>query len=295
MIAAALTILLAQTCAGIMPKPDIEVEWLRNGKSYARDVPIEATTSTRTYRRTPASGVKSVRTLSCSNGTGGVVLTESIDNQRRVRLPLGLKTGQVRTLDGVTVRRVKPPASAATNAFWFIVTSDAPRIYGVREGLGIVEMRMQSGAGNVDVYRAYARSPAPLPVPITQNPPELDAELSRLQYENRALQDSIARLESELRRARGEPDGEVDDAMPPVASPVDDRLLSFTGVDTYIQQGNYPAAIALLVRSRKQLDEYKRLSGSDHPAAPRVTARLNDVVRACVRLHPDNPSICAIR
>ena len=75
----ALAVILAQTCSSVLPKPNLEVEWLRNGRTWARDVPIEATTLTRTYKRTRQGTAGSVvRTLSCSNGTGGVVLTETI-------------------------------------------------------------------------------------------------------------------------------------------------------------------------------------------------------------------------
>ncbi len=298
MIAAALTVILAQTCAAMLPKPNLEVEWLRNGKAWARDVPIEATALTRTYRRTMTGGARSVRTLSCTNGTGGVVITESINSERQVRLPLALKTGQSRRIDGALIRRVKPPSNAATNAFWFVVAADAARIYGVREGIGIVEMRVQSLTGSVDVFRAFARTPAPAPVTIAASPPELESELARLQAENRALQDSVAELRDELMRIRGEklePDHDSDDSVPPAVSPVDDRLLTFTGADAYVEQGNYPAAIALLVRARGQLTEYKRLTNAEHPATPRVVARMNEVIRACQRANPRQLSICAVR
>ncbi|MEO5509909.1 MAG: hypothetical protein ABIS27_04710, partial [Longimicrobiales bacterium] len=237
MIAAVIGIMLAQTCAAILPKPDLEVEWLRNGKAYARDVPIEATRLTRTYRRTPSSGAKSTRTLSCANGTGGVVLTESVNNESRIRLPLSLKPGQSRTMGGILVRRVKPPVNAAPNAFWFIVTSDAARIYGVREGVGIVELRMQSAAGNVDVFRAFLRTPALTPVVITQGQSEIEGELARLQYENRALQDSVSRLLDEVRRLRGK-SAESDESMQRDPASVGGEDVSFAGVDVYVEQGN---------------------------------------------------------
>ena len=293
MITAALTIVLAQTCASVLPKPHIEIEWLRNGRAYARDVPIESSRTTRTYRRTPNDGgAKSVRTLSCSNGTGGVVLTESVNSVRRVRLPLGLKTGQTRTFDGVLVRRVRPPSNAATNAFWFLVTADAARIYGVREGVGIVEMRMQSTSGTVDVYRAFARAATPKPVPSRVLDPDMEEELSRLQEENRALQDTIAELKLELSHLRngvGRTERELVDSVPPP------QPIQFGAIDSFVRQGNYPAAIALLERTRRELADYNRATASVHPATAFVTERLDEVVRACLRANTDQPSVCSIR
>jgi hypothetical protein len=293
-IAAAIGIMLAQTCAGILPKPDLEIEWLRNGKAYARDVPIEATRMTRTYRRTPSTGAKSTRTLSCTNGTGGVVLTESVNSESRIRLPLALKTGQSRTMEGILVRRVRPPVNAAANAFWFLVASDAARIYGVREGVGIVELRMQSASGNVDVYRAYLRTPAPTPVVITEGQPELESEIARLQYENRALQDSVGRLVDEVRRLRGR-SGEPDDGTQRDPASVGNDDVSFAGVDVYVEQGNYPAAIALLVRMQSQVIGDPGAQNGGHPSAPRIATRLGEVVRACQRANPGKLSVCAVR
>ena len=289
---AALSIMLAQTCATVLPKPDIEIEWLRNGKAYAREVLIETSNTTRTYRRTLANGTKSVRTLSCSNGTGGVVLTESVNSERWVRLPMSLKTGQSRVLDDITVRRVRPPVNAATNAFWFLVAADAARIYGVREGIGIVELRMQSPAGTVDVFRAFARE-AEAPAPeMTGLPPEVEEELLRLQAENRALQDTVNELRLELRRQSAD---SADNGTIPIAAPVDINLLKFTGVDEYIRVNNYPAAIALLVRTRNELAEYNRVTGTVHPATPRVASKLDEVVRACLRINGRQPSMCTVR
>jgi hypothetical protein len=287
LITAALAIMLAQTCAGVLPKPGIEVEWLRNGKAWARDVPVEATTLTRTYRRTSSTGAKSMRTLSCTNGTGGVVLTESINSERQVRLPVSLKTGESRIVDGVPVRRIRPPANAASNAYWFAVSADAARIYGVREGLGIVEMRMQSMTGGVDIFRAFARQPTPVPVPIVASSPEMEAELARLQMENRALQDSVAWLTEELRRLRAGDDHETPSPVRPLA---DDRIISFAAVDTLVTRGQWAQAIALLQQTRRQIEEYRRLTGQQHPASAHVATKLGEVVAACLRVNPRDPA-----
>jgi hypothetical protein len=293
-IAAALSIMLAQTCATLLPRPSLEVEWLRNGKPYARAVPVEATSLTRSYRRTSAAGERSVRTVSCTHGDDGVVLTETINSDRVARLPLSLKRGEVMRVDGVLVTRIWPPVNAATNAFWFFVASGVARIYGVREGVGIVEIRQQSATGNVDVYRAFARKPAPVEVKVPDNVVELEAELARLQTENTALQDSIAQLTDELRMNRAAAVTEPG-ASPPGTKPVAPGVLNFEAVDEYVLEGKYAAAISLLVDARAQLTEYERLSGTMHPALPGVLDRLDRVVRACRRAHPESPAACALR
>jgi hypothetical protein len=309
---AALAIVLAQTCAGMLPKPGVQLDWLRNGKTYAHDEPVDATTLTRTYRRTitgsntagsntagrtaagrtAAKSSEQLRTLSCRNGAGGVVLTETVDNEQQAELPLAMKWGDARMIDGAVTRRIPRPENGASNAFWFAVTRDAARIYAARSGIGIVEVRAQSATGGVDIFRAVPSTPDPVDAAVLQRDStaeaELYEELARLQSENTMLRDSLDRLNTELRRGAG------------VTDPQNEALLSFDQVHALVRRDRFAEAIALLVRTRSQIDEYALLTGTEHPAAQRVETKLREVIRACLAEHPatadsaGHASVCAI-
>lgn len=285
---AALALVLAQSCAALLPARDAQLEWTLNGRSYARDVPTSSSASSRTYRRQHTRGHAEKRTLMCATVGGTSVLIETLDDEVQVRLPVQLAVGQARTVSGASVRRVQPPADGARNALWFTTTRNQVRMYAVRAGLGISEIRMQSASGAVQTYRASvraARSGAAEAGPAERN-------------RQRQLEDSVRALEAALRSAQTETaradslralaEAELATARTN-ASPLDERLISTLAVQVYLERGEYAEAGALLAELRRQLGEFERLTGIRHPGYKGVDELAASLARQSGRSAPRTP------
>jgi hypothetical protein len=301
---AVFTVVLAQTCTGMLPTRGLDREWLRNDRLYARDELIETTTTTRTYRRSRPDGRRSTVTASCTGSGKAALLRERIVEQD-VSLPVLLGAGESRVVDGTAIRRIDAPKDGTANARWFSVAGPLPRIYGVRTGAGVVEMRVPAANGGVDIYRVRLRKPdPPAPPPPPQQAPQaqvvtvevpasaLEAQIGVLQklyeqvlHEKRVMEDSIHALEQAVASARDSAAlagaRTARDSAPRSEPVVDERLLTMLAVDVLTRRDELDEALALLDGMRTQLTEFERATGHVHPGASRVAERITAVTKAC--------------
>lgn len=201
MIVAAFSFAIAQTCATFLPPAHVPVEWFRNGQSYARDLPVSSTASERVYRRTFPNGNTAdvTRVLTCTTSQRGPVLRERV-GASEVSIPVQLRRAQNATVNGSTVRRIDPPDDAVVGTLWFSVSRYGPQLYGLRERIGIEEVRTPSVSGRVDIMRAVLTPVEPAgPTPSGANSPAveavvrmLNARLAEQERLNRDLRDSLA-------------------------------------------------------------------------------------------------------
>lgn len=301
---AVFTVVLAQTCTAMLPTRGLEREWLRNDRLYARDELIEVTTTTRTYRRSLPDGRRSTVTASCTGSGKTALLRERIVEQD-ASLPVLLGPGESRVVDGVAIRRIEPPKDAPTNTRWLSVAGPLPRLYGIRTGAGVVEMRVPAANGGVDIYRVHLRKPEPPPpppprpqaAPVTVQVPAtaLEAQIGVLQklyeqvlYEKRVLEDSIHALEQAVlsardsaAAARARARNAMRDSAQGTVPLVDERLFTMLAVDVLTKREEYDEALVLLNTMRTQLAGFERVTGHAHPGVSRVADRIAAVTKAC--------------
>jgi hypothetical protein len=204
---------LLQSCVAMLPPARAQIEWFRDGRPFAIDVPVRTSRTERVYRRQPSSGAATVqRTLTCNTSRGVSWLTERT-GRGTVRLPVGMAVGASQTDGGSTVRRIRPPADATgSRAAWYTVSNPGVTVYAISSGAGVVEVRSPRSGGGFTILRGVVRTPAPVAARA-----ELDSvrsvmqrRIDELEGENMQLRDSI-----DILRARLAPDS----ARPPVLPP----------------------------------------------------------------------------
>jgi hypothetical protein len=152
-----LVAVLAQTCVALLPPPQAEIEWFRDGRPYARDVPLRVTRNERVYRRQHEGAPAAQRVLSCTTAGGVSYFTDRLGSATALRIPVALPLGGSRSVGRTTVRRIEPPAGASERVLWFSVSSPGISVYGLQTRAGVVEIRTPSPAGGVSVLRAVTR------------------------------------------------------------------------------------------------------------------------------------------
>jgi hypothetical protein len=267
----------AQTCVSLLPLPNAEIEWFRDGRPFARDVPVSASATERVYRRQPESGRAAERVVSCTTARGVSYLEDRVPGGATVRLPVTLRVGAVGTDGGTSVRRIEAPADGgrAARTLWFSVSSPGVAIYGVAPGSGIIEVRTPSPSGGFSVLRAVRRDPAPASAPVPDSAlaaveafnRELLERIGRLEITQLTLRDSIAALTARLDSARR------------VHSTTD--VVELGAVDVYVERGEYDAAIELLLSVMRRLQAWSDSAGTRHRALDVVDARLHQVLVQC--------------
>jgi hypothetical protein len=268
----------AQTCVSLLPLPNAEIEWFRDGRPFARDVPVSASATERVYHRQPESGRAAERVVSCTTARGVSYLEDRVPGGATVRLPVMLRVGAVSTDGGTSVRRIEAPADVRRGArtLWFSVSSPGVAIYGVAPGNGIIEVRTPSSSGGFSVLRAVRRDPAPALPPVPDSAlagmeafnRELLERIGRLEITQLTLRDSIAALTARLDSARHVPYSTTD-------------VVEFSAVDVYVERGEYDAATELLLSVMRRLQAWSDSAGTRHRALDAVDARLHQVLVQC--------------
>jgi hypothetical protein len=122
-------------------------------------------------------------------------LIERVD-EAQVRIPVNLGTGRSAVVDGATVRRIAPPQRSAPGALWFSVARNDTRLFALRKGVGVEQIRMPAPSGT-EILTAVARAPAE----AMSAGGEADQLMQRAQRylndavrTNDALRDSLAQL-----------------------------------------------------------------------------------------------------
>jgi hypothetical protein len=268
----------AQTCAALLPLQNAEIEWFRDGRPWARDVPVTASATSRVYRREHANGRVSERSITCSTTRGTAFLADRVDGVA-VSLPVSLAPGSTATVASATVRRIEPPADAgrdARSALWFSVSSPGIAVYGVARGSGIVEIRTPASSGGFSILRAVRRAPAePAPAldssAVAESAAQRRALLDRialLEQSELLLRDSIAVLRAALDSVRRVPESSAD-------------VVEFIAVDVYVERGELQTAIDLLQSVTRRLRGWSDSTGTRHRALDAVDARLHQVLALC--------------
>ena len=207
---AAFAIVIAQSCAALLPPPTVQIDWSRNGQPYARDVPVSSSSTERVYRRSFRNGTSEdvTRVLSCAPTQQGAVLSEKVGGED-ISIPIELRRAQSTTLNGATIRRIDPPADAAAGSLWFSVSRYGPQLFALRDRVGIEEIRTPSLSGRVEILRAVLTSVEPnRPVApgLDEQSRLLGVQLAERERMNVVLADSIIVLlrtiEAERREAR---------------------------------------------------------------------------------------------
>lgn len=198
MIHAALVLVVAQSCAALLPPADAPIDWFRNGQPFARDEPVRATARGRVYQRIPREGGPPLeRALACLTVEGRPSLRDQLGTRAPIILPLNLAPGGAARVDGASVRRVATPADAAAGSIWFSETRFESRLVGVRRGVGIEEVRTIGARGGSDVLRAVVgevRKTEVLPASMAEAVDRLrtlQLQVTDLQRTERALRDSL--------------------------------------------------------------------------------------------------------
>lgn len=269
--------IFAQTCVSLLPLPNAEIEWFRDGRPFARDVPVSETSTERVYRRHHENGRTSERVVSCTATSGESWLEDHVRGDAVVRLPVTLRVGAVSTDGGASVRRIEPPADAgraSAGTLWFSVTSPGVAIYGVGARTGIIEIRTPSSSGGFSILRAVRRDPAPAPA--------ADSALAVAEARNRDLVERIGRLEVTQRTLRDSLSAltAIIDSMRRVPDSPDD-VVELGAVDVYVERGEYDAAIELLLSVTRRLQAWSATAGTRHRALDAVDARLHQVLVQC--------------
>jgi hypothetical protein len=202
-IAAAFAVVVAQTCAALLPPREVQISWSRNGQAYASDVPVSSSATDRVYRRTFRNGSEAdvPRTLTCTTGPLGPMLQERLATTD-VSFPLQLNRTQVVTLDGATVRRIDAPDNGG--GLWFSVSRYGPQLYGLRERIGIGEVRIPTISGRVDVLRAVLNTERVMSdsAPSDALVRRLNTQLAEQERRNRELRDTIAAQQRQAEQDR---------------------------------------------------------------------------------------------
>jgi hypothetical protein len=267
----------AQTCVSLLPLPNAEIEWFRDGRPFARDVPVSETSSERVYRRHHENGRTSERVVSCTSTRGVSWLEDRVRGDAAVRLPVALRVGANSTDGGTSVRRIEAPADAGrgpAGTLWFSVSTPGVAIYGVGARSGIIEVRTPSPSGGFSVLRAVRRDPAPAPV--------ADSALDEAEARNRQLLERIGRLEITqitLRDSIAALSAKLDSVRRVPYSPAE--VVEFGAVDVYVERGEYDAAIELLSGVLRRLHAWSSSAGTRHRALDAVDARLHQVLVQC--------------
>jgi hypothetical protein len=292
--------IFAQTCVSLLPLPNAEIEWFRDGRPFARDVPVSETSTGRVYRRHHENGRTSERVVSCTSTRGVSWLEDRVRGDAAVRLPVTLRIGAVTTDGGATVRRIEPPADAgrAAGTLWFSVTSPGVAIYGVSARTGIIEIRTPSSSGGFSILRAVRRDPAQ--VPAADSSLAADTALAEAEARNRELIGRIGRLEVTqltLLDSLSTLTALIDSMRRVPYSP--DNVVELGAVDVYVERGEYDAAIELLLSVTRRLHEWSETAGTRHRALDAVDARLHQVIVRCAaaaaaRAPRSRPVTCAL-
>jgi hypothetical protein len=262
----------AQTCSALLPPPRAEIEWFRDGRPYARDVPLRATATERVYRRVPGSGARVERSLSCTTSNGVSWLTERVGSAT-IRLPVPLAVGASSSAGGTTVRRIAAPADATGSALWYTVSSPGIRVYGVQRGAGVIEIRSPAAGGGFSILRAVVRQPVPDPaIAIAAVRAAADSQRVALEQRIEELQQTIAQLGDSIAALRAR-------APPPYSSP---EIVELIAVDANVEHGRYDEALALLLAVRRRLDAWSEEHQTRHLALDTLNARITEVMRRCL-------------
>jgi hypothetical protein len=209
-VIAAFVVVIAQSCAALLPPPTVQIDWSRNGQPYARDVPVSSNSTERVYRRSFRNGTSEdvTRVLSCAPSQQGAVLSERLGGED-VSIPIELRRAQSMTLNGATIRRIDPPSDAAAGSLWFSVSRYGPQLFALRDRVGIEEIRTPALSGRVEILRAVLTSVEPnRPVGpgLDEQSRLLSGQLAERERMNVVLADSIIALlrtiEAERREAR---------------------------------------------------------------------------------------------
>src|SRR5688500_18681456 len=122
-VISAFAVVLAQSCAALLPPPAVQIDWSRNGQPYARDVPVSSSATERVYRRSFRNSQTEdvTRVLSCAPSAQGIVLQERVGADD-VSIPVELRRAQTISLNGATIRRIDAPADAPAGGLWFSVS-----------------------------------------------------------------------------------------------------------------------------------------------------------------------------
>jgi hypothetical protein len=285
-----LAVVFAQSCVALLPPPQLEIEWFRDGRPYARDVPVRSTRTERVYRRQPDRGPAAERVLSCATVQGVTYFSDRVGSGARVRIPVALQPGAARVVDRATVRRIEPPAGGSAGVLWFSVSNPGISIYGLQQQTGVVEIRTPSPSGGFSVLRAVPRAPvAAAPVPAAS-----DSQMRALTQRAAELERTVGTLEDSIRRLLARPA-----PLPPPVPHSSPDLAEFTAVDVYVERGEYDEALALLLRVRARLLAWSDSSGTRHRALDPLHDRLLDVLRRCTAVREAKPArrrvpVCAV-
>jgi hypothetical protein len=193
-IAAAFAIIVAQGCAAFLPPPDLQIDWSRNGQPYARDVPVRTSDAERVYRRSYRNGSPDVTRILACNGS---VLHDRVGSETDVMLPLELNRSRTVSLNGASVRRIEAPDDAGGGSAWFSVSRYGPQLYGVRERIGVEEIRTPTVSGRVEILRAVLtaieRVAPGVPLPTTDERVlrRLNSQIAEQSLLIRDLRDSL--------------------------------------------------------------------------------------------------------
>ncbi len=198
----AFAVVVAQSCVAFLPPPTVQIDWSRNGQPYARDVPVSSSVNERVYRRSFRNGTSEdvTRVLSCSTGQQGVILRERVGADD-INIPVELRRAQTVTMNGATIRRIDAPVDAQAGSLWFSVSRYGPQLFGLRDRVGIEEIRTPAVSGRVEVLRAVLTPMEPAqaaPNPSDEINRRLNAQLALQERTSIELRDSIAALLREL-------------------------------------------------------------------------------------------------
>jgi hypothetical protein len=276
-----LAAVLAQTCVALLPPPQAEIEWFRDGRPYARDVPLRATRTERVYRRRHESGPAAQRVVSCTTADGVSYFTDRIGSATAVRIPVALPPGRSRVVGRTTVRRIEPPAGGSSRVLWFSVSNPGISVYGLQQRAGVVEVRVPSPSGGFSVLRAVTRGPVPAAASA-----QSDSQARLLAQRNAELERTISVLTDSIQRLLARPAAAP---APPVPYSSPD-VAEFTAVDVYVERAEYDEALALLMRVRARLLAWSDSMGTRHRALDPLHDRLLDVLRRCVSARQARPA-----
>ena len=254
--------LLAQTCVSMLPPPQAEIEWFSDGSPYALDVPLRSTRTERVYRRVLDNGRTTERVISCTTTGGVTYFSERVGSAVTVRIPVALKVGSTRTVDRATVRRIAPPAGAATRAAWFSVSNPGVKVYGLQTGLGVAEVRTPSSSGGFSVLRSMPRDAAPARAMAAA-----DSQRQTLEMRIAELETTVATLRDTISALR--------------APPAPGDVPELGAINTYLQAGAYHDALALLAHTRARISERPH-SGMRFRSLALLDERTHAIINACV-------------
>src|SRR5688572_25191342 len=198
-----LAFVFAQSCVGLLPPPQLEIEWFRDGRPYARDVPVRSTRTERVYRRQHERGPAAERVVSCSTVEGVAYFTDRVGSGARVRIPVALQPGASRVVDRATVRRIEAPVGGSARVLWFSVSNPGISVYGLQQQVGVVEIRTPSPSGGVSVMLARRVPRTPVAAPPTLAAP--DSQMRVLTQRNAELERTVAILNDSIRRLLARP------------------------------------------------------------------------------------------